>query len=503
MRYFYSLNIPYHWNDICMMIDENYAHEYEHNDVVVMAVHHHQSIEQIKESNPGHNKIIIYQLEPLCKDHWWNEEYIISRIKDADEIWDYDLDNIEILKKYGIDAKFKPFLYCNNLKKIENREEPDIDVFFYGTSTPYRSKIIEILTNHGLIGRKTVWLWNYGNGSEIFNEFISRSKIILNLNTTDSSESGQRIQKQSRIYYALINDKCVVSEKSVRNYYGDLIVEVEKDDLLKTIEYLLEEDRWKQYSNVSDKFKQLNIDNIVSENYQEKKTNKIAIFYHVYQANDWKKLYQEQINSLIVSGLYDQCDLIHIGINGDQELPFVLDKMRVQYNENKILEANTLQSLWEFCKENPDHRVMYLHTKGLTHTTEYNCSITSNAWRIYLEYFTIHKWKTCLGDLEFHDCVGAEWVDETKFFDSEIQEFTYEHNPHYSGNFWWANASYISNLDIDFIYNEDKGLTRWKSEIWIGTKNPNYKSYHNSNINFRDTTLYDTLYSPNYYIDKN
>ena len=259
MRYFYSINIPYHWNDICMMVDENYAHEYEHNDVLVMAVHHHQSIEQIKQSNPGHNKIIIYQLEPLCKNHWWNEEYVISRIKDADEVWDYDLDNIEVLKKYGINAKFKPFLYCNNLKRIQNREHPDIDVFFYGTSTPYRSKIVEILTNHGLIGRKTVWLWNYGDSSEIFNEFISRSKIILNLNTTDSIESGQRIQKQSRIYYALINDKCVVSEKSVRNYYGDLITEVDQNDLLKTIEDLLDSDKWRQYSNVSERFKQLNL----------------------------------------------------------------------------------------------------------------------------------------------------------------------------------------------------------------------------------------------------
>lgn len=502
MRYYYSLNIPYHWNDISMMIEENYAHEYEHNDVLVMAVHHHQTIQKIKESNPGHNKIIIYQLEPLYKNHWWPEDYVISRIKGADEVWDYDLDNIEVLKKYGIDAKFKPFLYCNSLKKIENREEPDIDIFFYGSSTEYRAKIIENLTNKGLIGKKTVWLWNFGPQCEILNEFIGRSKIILNLNTTGLVENGQNIQKQSRIYYALINNKCVVSQKSARNYYGDLIVEADDDELLKTLEDLLDGDKWKQYSNVSDKFKQMSVSTILSPESIQNNSNKIAVFYHVYQANDWKKLFQEQINSLIVSGIYDECDFIHIGINGDQELPFVLDKMKVHYNENKILEANTLQSLWEFCKENQDYRVMYFHTKGLTHTTEYNCSITTNAWRIYLEYFVIHKWKTCLEDLNSYDCVGAEWIDETKFLDPELQEFTYEHNPHYSGNFWWSNASYISQLDINFIYNEERGLTRWKSEIWIGTKNPNYKSYHNSGINFRDTTLYHTLYSPSYYIDK-
>ena len=47
---------------------------------------------------------------------------------------------------------------------------------------------------------------------------------------------------------------------------------------------------------------------------EKKNSNKIAIFYHLYQSNDWKKLYHEQMNSLIISGLYDKCDMIHIGI---------------------------------------------------------------------------------------------------------------------------------------------------------------------------------------------
>jgi hypothetical protein len=232
------------------------------------------------------------------------------------------------------------------------------------------------------------------------------------------------------------------------------------------------------------------------------KKNKIAIFYHVYQANEWKKLYQEQINSLIVSGIYDECDFIHIGINGDQELPFVLDKMKIQYNENKILEANTLQSLWEFCIKNTDYRVMYFHTKGITRTSEYNCSITTNAWRIYLEYFVIHKWKKCIKDLNEYDCVGAEWSDQTKFTNSESEESEYGISPHYSGNFWWANASYIQGLDIGYIYNEEMGRTRWKSELWIGTKNPKFKSYHKVYSSIGDISLYDFIYSPDKYMDK-
>jgi hypothetical protein len=221
---------------------------------------------------------------------------------------------------------------------------------------------------------------------------------------------------------------------------------------------------------------------------------KIAIFYHLFQINDWKNLYLQQINSLNISGLYDACDFIHIGVNGDQDLPFIMEKMEVKYNEGKILEAHTLQSLWEFSKSNPDYKLLYFHSKGLTHYNNEYFSLTTNTWRIYLEYFVIHKWKDCVNDLEKYDCVGSEWITNSKLLDTETQEYVYNYNPHYSGNFWWANSSYIQNLELDYIYNEEKGWGRWKSEFWIGTKNPNYKSYHNSNM-----LLYDCVYSPEYY----
>jgi len=51
------------------------------------------------------------------------------------------------------------------------------------------------------------------------------------------------------------------------------------------------------------------------------------------------------------------------------------------------------------------------------------------------------------------------------------------------------------NLDLNYIYNDEKDWTRWKSEFWIGTKNPKYKSYHNSN-----KPLYNFNYTPDYYM---
>jgi tetratricopeptide (TPR) repeat protein len=250
------------------MVEENYANDYDENDVLVMAIHHHRTIEEIKTSNPNHKKIIIYQLEPLSKNHWWNEEFIVSRIKDADEVWDYDLDNIEVLKKYGIEAKFKPFVYAESLKRVQNKQNPDIDVFFYGTPTEYRSKILETISNCAVFGKDSssvpCVVTGFNLTKQSLDEFISRSKIIIDLqdNNLLQKSPDEFVQKQSRIYYALINNKCIISEKSKRNYYGDLIIEAEKEDLLNKIIYLLNEDRWKNYSTVSDGFKNLSINNI-------------------------------------------------------------------------------------------------------------------------------------------------------------------------------------------------------------------------------------------------
>jgi tetratricopeptide (TPR) repeat protein len=692
MTYF---DIPYahhnHWIDIIQMVKENYIEGYCENDLLVISNHLFSPIEKIKECYPDHNRVIVYQLEPLVENHWWDIDFIISRIKDVDEVWDYDLDNIEVLKQYGIDAKYKPFIYTEGLKKVENKENPDIDVFFYGTLTPYRCKILQELTNLGLVGKNTVW--SYGLYQNKLDEFIGRSKIILDLQTSD--DEAVYIQKQSRIFYSLINNKCIVSQKSKKNYFGDLIVETDIENLGKTLDYLLEDDRWKNYSNVSDKFNELkkkkniikmndsiskdyiikkiseietawtdhinfaqwivekkkpdvivdlgvdyaystfcfalpeighvygidsfegdghagtrntydyvnqiknelNFDNItfikgyfddIAKSWDKKidilhidgfhsyeavkndyetwskfvkddgiilfhdtcvdnpdfgvkrffdelqlpklnftcsyglgvvsknkeliqeidmvfsitPKNKIAIFYHLFQTDDyeWEKLYHQQINSLIVSGLYDKCDFIHVGINGDKELPFVLDKIKFHYNENRILEANTLQSLWEFCNKNEDYKVFYFHSKGVTHKNNFHCETTTNAWRLYLEYFVIHNWKTCAEDLDKYDCVGPEWVDRNSINNINDLDFV----PHFSGNFWWASAKYISTLDLNYLYekksvifNIDVDNDRYRSEFWIGTKNPNYKSYHNS-----DKLLYNFYYSPEYYAVK-
>jgi hypothetical protein len=223
---------------------------------------------------------------------------------------------------------------------------------------------------------------------------------------------------------------------------------------------------------------------------------KIIIFYHVYQYKGWERLFYDQINSLVISGLYHACDLIHIGINGDEELPFNLPKFKINYNINKNSESDTLKSLHDFCVYNPDYKVMYFHTKGVA--TDY---LYITKWRYYMEYFIIHRWKDCIQALNEYDTVGTEYIFHSTLINQNTGEEETEWNPHYSGNFWWVNSSYITKLDPNYLYLEDKGWSRYRSEFWLGTGQPNPFEFYNSVHSKGDKWEYITPID--YYITSN
>ena len=102
----------------------------------------------------------------------------------------------------------------------------------------------------GVEEESLVMLWNV-TGKKL-DDYISRAKVILDLHTSEEN----KVQKQTRLFYALINGKCVVSEKSKYNNFKDLIIEVERDQLKDKLFQVLREDQWKEYqNNVSENLK--------------------------------------------------------------------------------------------------------------------------------------------------------------------------------------------------------------------------------------------------------
>ena len=143
---------------------------------------------------------------------------------------------------------------------------------------------------------------------------------------------------------------------------------------------------------------------------------KIAIFYHIFQLNNWKEIFKEQISTMKESGLWDASSHIHFGINKSSEfevLPAVYDPSKInmiKYNRNNNTEVDTLTDLWYFCQKNPDYKVLYLHTKGVSHIDTWASYEAVESWRKYLEFFNLKNWASCCSKLDSYDCAGTEWI---------------------------------------------------------------------------------------------
>lgn len=251
MNFSYNTWLGGVWDSLSKMILENYWSPENDDSTVILGTYVHQPMSFFRENIQG--KVIIYQTEPLVDNHWWKIEHIVNNIRGADEVWDFDYQNVEILKNHGIDAKFKPPLYTESLRTVVNVPEPDIDVLFYGTLTAHRHKMIYSFLNESFIPSHHFGIANKLNVMTLFNftgdklnEYIGRSKIILNV----SPYAGEKRQEQARLYHVLTNGKCVVSEKSPINYYEDMIVEFgNSQELSEKVIDLLIDDKWKNFSN--------------------------------------------------------------------------------------------------------------------------------------------------------------------------------------------------------------------------------------------------------------
>jgi len=87
------------------------------------------------------NPYIVYQLEPLCLEHW--RQRLISKIsffKNALAIWDYSSHNQKYLSEYGLNSTIAPLGYHHKMNEIKHKEFADFDVLFVGFLTERRQK---------------------------------------------------------------------------------------------------------------------------------------------------------------------------------------------------------------------------------------------------------------------------------------------------------------------------------------------------------------------------
>ena len=176
----------------------------------------------------------------------------------------------------------------------------------------------------------------------------------------------------------------------------------------------------------------------------------IHIFYHIWQINNWKDIFEEQMRAIEDSGIVEAAKTITITVCGKEDLPNLPEKSEVIRFEHNSNLKDIFKLIMQTAEKNPNSYICFFHSKGITH-----CGLPAIHWRQYLTYWTITRWKTNVELLAEADCVGTNWNVDNRF----------GRYPHFSGTFWWARGSFILGLDASYVDSDDRML----KEFWIGS----------------------------------
>jgi hypothetical protein len=165
------------------------------------------------------------------------------------------------------------------------------------------------------------------------------------------------------------------------------------------------------------------------------------IFFHVYLKSGYSRILIDKFKKFKNSGLYASTNKIYLTLFGDVETSSeFLNDLKDMYpkiefsvitNASFNNEPDTLNLMIKKANEyDTNTPMLYLHTKGLSHTHP-DTKRNVEAWVRYLDLYVIKEWERCVKALENNDAAGGFYVEEPK---------------HFQGNFWWANSDYLKNL---------------------------------------------------------
>lgn len=194
------------------------------NTLVVLGAYHFstalgKSFSDLRESYKS-DKIVLFNQEQLHakQRNFCTNEYL-NWLKQADEVWDYDECNFDILTKLNPNVKLhllRPYKDWSVYKPLKK----DIDILFYGAMNPHRSYLLSKLSEkYHVCVLQNEW--------HKLDEFILRSKILLNIHFYYECS----LQEQARMIRWIGAPCKILSEKSIKNYLG--VEELDYMELLK------------------------------------------------------------------------------------------------------------------------------------------------------------------------------------------------------------------------------------------------------------------------------
>lgn len=152
-------------------------------------------------------------------------------------IWDAVIDNFDEHRRYGNNAHFLPWGWHQRHEEIDRKKEKDIDIYFFGSLSERRKKLLLEIGKAGITGAAD-------NTCPYFlrNDRIARAKVQLNLIQEDIYTHVNAF----RICYLANNACCTISEneKDPNNYlqYAEV---AHADEMIERIRHFIAKNRWK------------------------------------------------------------------------------------------------------------------------------------------------------------------------------------------------------------------------------------------------------------------
>jgi hypothetical protein len=178
---------------------------------------------------------IIYNLEQLANIPTDTMKSCFPAAARRLVIWDYDEKNLDAWREVGSahEPVLLPVGWAPPLVKIPKRDQ-DIDVLFYGIPGKTRLGVYWALAQAGL---RSVYICGFYGPQR--DEFIARSKIVLNINKYEIS----RVFEIVRVSYLLANGKAVVSdiypESRIDPDLHEAVAFCSKEQMLETCQKLI------------------------------------------------------------------------------------------------------------------------------------------------------------------------------------------------------------------------------------------------------------------------
>ena len=165
----------------------------------------------------------------------------------------------------------------------------------------------------------------------------------------------------------------------------------------------------------------------------------VHIYYHIYAIDGVESIVDEQLN--LIKTHFDFPYILNVGIsiaNDNESISYLFEKFDnirdVRAKGNEFVTLDILEK--DVDKFGDSDYILYLHTKGASKQSNQNVI----SWRQLMNYFNIEKCKNIFKIFE-----------KTSYNTYGVLLGTAGKWRLYSGNFWWAKASYLKTIQMDGV----------------------------------------------------